>query len=230
MKEITVKKGADMTDLMTQSRSPRSNPHVYDEVFKLPKPQCCSHGDCCKGASPSTPVRDLWAKAAEGDEFARNFLSIFIPYSSHDAARRVVPGLVDRTLKAALKHPHFESEADVTFYHCRYLGHDNRCLVYEDRPQFCRDYPDTPFVVMAPGCAFEEWGQACRSKYHEMKAETDTLRALQASLHSSGSAGSQLAELPLPEEDKAQLLASNLPYVLALTNLYVASPLISWWH
>lgn len=203
----------------------KSNPHLFEEVFALPKPQCCSQGDCCKGASPSTPVRDLWPKAAAGDEFARNFLSIFIPYATHDDARQVVPGLVDRTLTAAKKHPHFAGGEEVVFYRCRYLQTDNRCGVYEDRPQFCRDYPDTPFVVMAPGCAFEEWGQACRAKYHGLRDQTEALKALRDQLDTS----SQLAELPLDDTDTRTLRAANLPWVLALTDLYLASPLMGWW-
>lgn len=147
---------------------------LFEETLGIAKPTCCSQGDCCKGASPSAPVKHLWAKAAAGDEFARGFLSIFKPYESHEAARAVVPGLVERTLKAAqnaMSRPDspFETLQDVVFYHCRYLGEDNRCTVYEDRPDFCRTYPDTPFVVMAPGCAYEGWGQACRSKYQALQ-------------------------------------------------------------
>jgi Fe-S-cluster containining protein len=157
--------------------------NTFESVFDLPKPTCCSKGDCCKGASPSTPYHRLLARAANGDEFARGFFSLMVPYASHDEARAIVPGLVERTLASARKLDDFEQdEADVVFYHCRYLQADNKCGVYEDRPQFCRDYPDSPFVVFAPGCAYESWGQACKIKYQAMKAELDALKALKDNL------------------------------------------------
>lgn len=158
--------------------SATGKPSLFEAVLNEAKPQCCSHGDCCKAASPSVPVHQLWQKAAEGDEFAQGFLSIMQPYPTHQAARTVVGALVDRTLAAAQKSEAFTSPDDVVFYHCRYLGADNTCQIYEDRPQFCRDYPDTPFVVMAEGCAFEAWSHACRSKYKAMQNDVATLTQL----------------------------------------------------
>lgn len=166
----------------------------FETIFNLPKPTCCSQGDCCKGASPSVPFYKLWEKAAQGDEFARGFLSLFVPYASHEEASKVVPGLVERSLKAALKNPDFKNEDDVVFYHCRYLQADNLCGVHEDRPQFCRDYPDSPFVVMAPGCAFEDWGQACKSKYLTMKEDLKTLKQVHQALEQGE--GSAIGSLP----------------------------------
>ena len=156
--------------------------NLFEKELKIPRTTCCSLGDCCKGASPSTPYHQLMTRASQGDEFAQHFFSIMIPYASHDEAARVVPGLVERTRNAAKKSDGFQSDDDLVFYHCRYLRTDNRCGVHEDRPQFCRDYPDTPFVVMPPGCAFEPWERACRSKYNEMKAEVAQLKQLKAEL------------------------------------------------
>lgn len=158
--------------------------NAFERELGIPKPQCCMQGDCCKGASPSTPFFRLWEKAAGGDAFAQGFLSIMQPYKNHGEARKVVPGLVERTLKAAEKQPdEFRNpEEDIVFYHCRYLDENNRCGVHEDRPQFCRDYPDTPYVVMAPGCAFEPWAAQCKAKVGEMKAEVARLKELKAEL------------------------------------------------
>ncbi|MGE0201373.1 MAG: YkgJ family cysteine cluster protein [Candidatus Melainabacteria bacterium] len=157
--------------------------NAFEKELGIPLPQCCSQGDCCRGASPSTPIRDLWQKAADGNEFARGFLSIMQPYASHAEAEAVVPGLVARTKAAALKNEAFQTEDDLVFYHCRYVTADNRCAIHEDRPQFCRDYPDTPYVVMAPGCAFEPWAAACKTKVDAMKAEIAQLKDLKAQLH-----------------------------------------------
>lgn len=157
--------------------------NLFEKELGIPAPSCCSLADCCKGASPSKPFHQLLARAASGDDFAQSFFSVMVPYRSHAEAEKVVPGLVARTLKAAQKEPDiFKSDDDLVFYHCRYLKADNRCGVHEDRPQFCRDYPDTPFVVFPPGCAFEPWAKACRDKYNAMKEEVTQLKDLQAEL------------------------------------------------
>jgi Fe-S-cluster containining protein len=159
--------------------SEHGKPSLFEALFNEPRPKCCSHGDCCKAASPSIPVKELWAKAREGEAFAQGFLSIMQPYPSHEAARAVVGSLVERTLAAAAKSEHFSSPEEVVFYHCRYLGEQNQCTIYEDRPQFCRDYPDTPFVVMADGCAFESWRSVCKSKYNDLQDQVGLIGQLQ---------------------------------------------------
>ena len=208
----------------------------FETLFNLPKPTCCSHGDCCKGASPSIPYHQLWEKAKNGDEFARGFLSIMVPYESHEAARSVVPSLVEKTLRAAAKSEKFNTDEDVVFYACRYLDSDNRCGVYEDRPQFCRDYPDSPFLVMASGCAFEGWSNQCRSKFKAMEAEVDTLQELQASLNSLQSYALNTSEVAsvvqqkqlerwLEEAQREALLSETL----RLTTLWASSPAYSYY-
>jgi Fe-S-cluster containining protein len=204
----------------------------FETALGVPMPSCCSTGDCCKGASPSIPYHALLLKAAQGDDFARGFFSIFVAYPDHQAAHRVVPGLVERTLNAARKsRDKFPNgDADVVFYRCRYHQPDNRCGVWEDRPQFCRDYPDTPFVVMAPGCAFEEWGAACKVKYQALKDELTDLKALRTRLQearekgASGLAEAMIDALPLATDNDTQ----NLTLVLSLTDLYVSAPLTSY--
>lgn len=157
--------------------------NLFEKELGIPLPRCCNTGACCKGASPSTPYHKLMARAANGDEFAQGFFSIMVPYLRREEAEAVVPGIVERTLAAAKKQPdEFKTEEDIVFYQCRYQTADNKCGVWEDRPQFCRDYPDTPFVVMAPGCAFEPWAAACKEKYHAMKAEVAKLKALKEEL------------------------------------------------
>ncbi len=230
-------------------------PNTFERELGIPLPKCCSNGACCKGASPSTPYHQLMARAVQGDDFARGFFSIMQPYATHAEAEAVVPGLVERTLKAAAKQEAFESPEDIVFYQCRYQTADNKCGVWEDRPQFCRDYPDTPFVVMAPGCAFESWGAACKDKYNQMKAEVEQLKALKAELETlkaiqnpditfgeqtnlsfSVEIPAQGADFtpPPPYSDVHTKIdaafstshnTANLSLILSLTSLYVASPL-----
>jgi Fe-S-cluster containining protein len=204
-------------------------PNPFEKELGIPLPKCCSLGSCCKGASPSTPYHQLLQRAASGDEFARGFFSIMVPYQSHMEAEAIVPGVVDRTLKAAKKLEEFKSDEDIVFYHCQYQTADNKCGVWEDRPQFCRDYPDTPFVVMAPGCAFEPWAKACKEKYFALKDEVVELKALKAELEQLKA--TQSAYGPADTKIDAPFLeshnADNLSLVLSLTNLYLSSPLTS---
>lgn len=171
------------------------------------------------------PFHQLLAKAASGEEFARNFFSIFIPHASHQAAREVVPGLVERTLTAARKEPAFQSEEDVVFYHCRFIGEDNKCQIWEDRPQLCRDYPNSPLMVFAPGCAFEPWAKMARQRFVEMKAELAQLKTLQDEL-----AQTQMGT-PYTKIDSESCANDNLDIlslVLLPTTLYLASPVGSY--
>lgn len=223
--------------------------NVFAQELGIPLPRCCNLGACCKGASPSTPYHQLLPRAVAGDDFARGFFSIMVPYATHGEAERVVPGIVERTLKAAEKQEAFTSSQDVVFYHCRYQTEDNRCGVWEDRPQFCRDYPDTPFVVMAPGCAFEGWGKACKEKFYtlkeevsrlkELKSELEILKAAQSlGLSAESSGASPSADMDtheayshpytkIDELFRAVHNTENLSLLLSLTSLYVASPLPS---
>ena len=227
-----------MTPITMMMMTAHGKASPFETLFNLPKPTCCSHGDCCKGASPSIPYHQLWEKAKNGDDFARGFLSIMVPYESHAAARAIVPSLVEKTLKAAAKSEKFNGDDDVVFYACRYLNTENKCGVYEDRPQFCRDYPDSPFLVMASGCAFEGWSTQCRSKFKAMEAEVENLQALQGSLNALQSA------LNLEEEDTVDMPSSEkqhqldrwleeaqrealLSETLRLTSIWVASPAYS---
>ncbi len=191
----------------------------------IPLPTCKMQGCCCRGASPSTPFFKLLEKAADGDDFARNFFSIFIPHQSHEEARKVVPGLVERTLKAAEKDKGFNNEADVVFYHCRFIGDDNKCQIWEDRPQLCRAYPDTPFVVFAPNCAFEPWAKEAKKKFFEIKEELKHLKSLKEELNSlkEGTKYTKIDAIPWPEDN-----LYNLSMVLLLTPLYLVSPLGSY--
>lgn len=196
------------------------------EATGIPMPTCKMQGCCCRGASPSTPAKKLLEKAADGDVFARNFFNIFIPYPNHDAARQVVPGLVERTLKASEKDAGFDSHDDVVFYHCRYIGEDNKCQIWEDRPELCRAYPDSPFVVFAPNCAFEPWAMAARQKFAEMKASIEELKTLKDSLHELKQESTNYTKIDALVREDDNLLSLNL--VLPLLPLYLASPLGSY--
>lgn len=188
-------------------------------------PQCKMQGCCCRAASPSTPAYKLLEKAANGDVFAQNFFSIFVPHLTHEAAKKQSGDLVERTLKASKKDEGFESEEDVVFYKCRYIGDDNRCQIWEDRPQLCRDYPDSPFMVMEKNCAFRPWAQEAKEKYYEMKQSIKDLRQFREELK-------QLKErtkyTKIDDSLWVEHNLDNLSMVLSLTPIYLTSPIYSY--
>lgn len=127
-------------------------------------------------AVPSCAPTQLLAQAAQGDATARDFLSVFMAHPSHQAARDFYPEdptHIDRVLamvaSKATKAP--LQPADVVFYHCRNLGPDRRCQVYEDRPTFCRDYPASPTSYLIKGCGYAGWQQACQNVLRQLGYE-----------------------------------------------------------
>lgn len=118
---------------------------------------CHMCGMCCRMASSDAPYDILLDRAQSGDEFARQFTSVFLPYASRDAAKRVAPDVVAATLAEAGEE--VEGEESIFFYHCPYVGEDNRCTVYgtDKRPAICASYPETPLAFVYGNCAWKPW-------------------------------------------------------------------------
>ncbi len=147
-----------------------AKPDSWESILGVKKPACCNlRAACCSVSTPSVPVDEMLKLAAQGDETCRDFLSVFIPHRSHEDARAFYPedpSHIDRVLSIVNnQRTRVKLEAqDVTFYHCRYLGEDRRCQVYEDRPTFCRDYPNSPMAILVKGCGYTDWVEACKQK------------------------------------------------------------------
>lgn len=150
----------------------------WEKHLGVKYPTCKKLGRCCDMATPSSPAVEMLRKASEGDSYARDFLSIFQPYDSIDDVRLKAPEFVDRALDLASRSNKFKSSDQVVFFSCRYLEGKNQCGVYEDRPQLCRDYPDTPFLLMHPGCAFESWALECKTRYKIINSELSELKKI----------------------------------------------------
>ncbi|OGI22866.1 MAG: hypothetical protein A2287_10395 [Candidatus Melainabacteria bacterium RIFOXYA12_FULL_32_12] len=144
----------------------------WSKLLDVTSPECKKTGNCCRFSSPSTPGVLLLKKAAENDEFARDYLSIFIPYSSLEDVRKLNERVVEKNLEVLQKQKCGKVNADnIVFYYCRFLADNNSCMIYEDRPSLCRDFPDSPFLVLAPGCAYQEWSDECKKKYAQLKED-----------------------------------------------------------
>lgn len=149
----------------------------WEELLGVPKPKGCNlKAACCSVSTPSVPVSELFRLAGEGNETCRDFLSVFIPHPSHQAAKDFYPEApehIDRVLRMVqrqLTKVAMETE-EVVFYHCRFLDAERRCQIYEDRPDFCRDYPVSPMSILVKGCGYEPWVDACKLKLAELGFE-----------------------------------------------------------
>lgn len=112
---------------------------------------CKGCATCCNLACSEFSPQELREKADNGDNFATQFLSVFIPYDSKEEARKIYPEyikLLDETI-----------EEDVHFYHCPKLNDCNRCSDYENRPKICRTFPDNPLSILPESCGYYEWRQ-----------------------------------------------------------------------
>ncbi len=124
----------------------------WQEVLELRKNfDCKGCATCCNLACSEFSPEELKRRAQNGDKFATQFTSIFIPYDSKEEARKVYPQyieLLDDTI-----------DEDVYFYHCPKLTDCKRCSDYNNRPQICRDFPDNPLCILPKSCGFYEWRQ-----------------------------------------------------------------------
>ena len=89
---------------------------LHDEVFK--EIDCLDCANCCKTTSPIFLNTDI-------DRLAKVF-------------RMKSSAFIDEYL-------HRDEDGDFVLNSspCTFLGTDNKCLVYEDRPKACREYPHT---------------------------------------------------------------------------------------
>lgn len=112
---------------------------------------CNKTGCCCKLASSEFSYEELKAKALNGDNFASQFTSVFVPYDSVEQVRELFPEYIE------FVDAHLDSDESVYFYHCPHVTKDNLCSRYEQRPQICRDFPNNPLSILPLSCGFRAW-------------------------------------------------------------------------
>jgi len=117
---------------------------AYRKMFK-----CNGCATCCNLACSEYSYEELKEKAQNGDNFADQFTSVFVPYENIDEARAVYPEYVDLVRE--------KTDGKIFFYHCPKLTSDNLCSDYGNRPQICRDFPDNPLDILPEKCGFCAW-------------------------------------------------------------------------
>jgi len=118
----------------------------YRQTFK-----CQKTGTCCRLASSEFSYEELKHKAQNGDNFARQFTSVFIPYDSIEKAREIYSEYID------MVEARLDADEKIYFYHCPYVTDENLCSIYENRPQICREFPNNPLAILPANCGFHEW-------------------------------------------------------------------------
>ena len=125
-------------------------------LSQRPQSLCNMCGKCCRCSTTSYTYQQLLQLQAEGNQGAIDFLELFEPYESIEAARKVSTEVVDNIIKG-LKEDGNYVEEDMTFYHCRFIGDDNLCTRYLERKTLCDHFPASPWAIVPPGCGFEGW-------------------------------------------------------------------------
>ena len=110
---------------------------------------CIGCATCCNLACSEFSLEELKEKAKNGDNFAAQFLSVFVPYESKEEAKKIYPEYIELLEE--------NGEDNVYFYHCPKLTKDKRCSDYENRPQICRDFPDNPLSILPKSCGYKAW-------------------------------------------------------------------------
>lgn len=150
-------------------------------IKSRPQRFCLMCGKCCKLSTASIAYKELLALADTGDEGAKDFLNIFEPYSSIDAAKKAHPEIVDNIIKN-LKNS-TETITEVTFYRCKYILDNNMCGIYENRPELCERFPSSPWAVVPPGCGYEGWLFKCREELKQkIRKQKEILLEFEAEL------------------------------------------------
>lgn len=195
----------------------------WAEKFNLPLPECNKCGTCCLCATPSKSYRELLKKASEGDEFAQNFFSIFIPYKNLEQAKKISKTIVERTLKSCQQGTNKIPPEEIVFYRCRHYHHKKQCLIYEDRPQLCRDFPGSPFVILNENCAFYEWAKKCKEAYKNLENELKNLKDYKKELDSLKRQKEYIERLSIMKK-----MDEDHKFMLAVPCLSLVSPGSSW--
>ena len=142
---------------------------IYEKIQTIEEKRknytCCKCTSCCRLASSEYSYEELKVRAENGDEFSREFVSIFVPYNNIEEPKKVYPEYVEMLEKST------EDISKLHFYYCPKLGKDGLCSDYENRPDICRDFPNNPLVSLPEKCAFVEWK-------HEVEITALTLHAL----------------------------------------------------
>jgi len=108
---------------------------------------CTGCATCCNLACSEFSPEELKEKAKNGDKFAIQFTSIFVPYETRQEAEKIYPEYLEM----------LKDKGQVYFYHCPKLNECKRCSDYENRPQICKTFPNNPLDILPKSCGYYQW-------------------------------------------------------------------------
>ena len=130
--------------------------------------RCAGCGVSCRFAVSEFSQEELREKAENGDNFASQFLSVFVPYTNKEEYADIFPEYIELL-----------GEKETYFvYHCPKLTEDNKCSDYENRPQICKDFPDNPIAFLPKSCGFQSWKLKSEELCLKLKAEKEIINFL----------------------------------------------------
>lgn len=127
---------------------------------------CNKCGDCCRLAVSEYSYEQLKQRAFRGDKYSDDFVSVFVPYESEEAARKANPEYFDALGDLV--------ESKTYYYYCPKLK-DNLCSDYENRPDICKNFPYNPLKLLPSKCSYNEWRNKLSKQAMLLKAKTDII-------------------------------------------------------
>lgn len=136
--------------------------------------ECGRCANCCKLATSEFSYEQLKQKAARGDKFSRDFVSVFVPYQTEEDAKLANPEYFELL-------NNLMEEQKIYYYYCPKLV-GNSCSIYENRPDICKDFPHNPLKLLPSTCSFNAWKNAIAKQSMLLKAKTDIIDFYKAKL------------------------------------------------
>lgn len=169
-------------------------------IESRPQELCLMCGRCCRMSTAPLPYEEMLSLKEQGDKGAIDFLDLFEPYESIEAAREIDARIVDNIINS-LRNSNFYGEAynekNLTFYRCRYIQDNNLCGIYENRRELCDRFPSSPWVVAPPGCGFEGWlAQKREETVQKIRKQKENLLIVEE-LYASATTDAQRARIKI---------------------------------
>ena len=137
-----------------------------DMMTKKSGYHCIKCGDCCRLAVSEFSYEQLKQKALRGDKFAKDFVSVYLPYNSVDEAKNANPEYFEKLNELV--------DNKIYYYYCPKLE-GNLCSDYENRPDICREFPHNPLKLLPSECSYNEWKDEISRTSMLLKAKTDII-------------------------------------------------------
>ncbi len=131
---------------------------------------------CCKIIIPKYNRDELHKRALNNDEEAKLFFNFFKKYKDIDSAWKVAPEYIEYILESLKAKPYFDIKL-LDVYSCSYITIDNICSIYEERPDFCKNFPYSGWETVPKHCGFQ--GRLFEARENRKKA----IRKLKEKLH-----------------------------------------------